>query len=82
MPTQDGDFVTAEGLVKTLEEVGGGGSSPLDAWPVNSLMVLPRMYEPSQVGMPGRWSYYGLIPLQSRPDSSVTYYAAAYLREQ
>lgn len=25
MPTQDGDFVTAEGLVKTLEEVGGGG---------------------------------------------------------
>lgn len=25
MPTQDGDFVTAEGLAKTLEEVGGGG---------------------------------------------------------
>lgn len=25
MPTQDGDFVTAEGLANTLKEVVGGG---------------------------------------------------------
>lgn len=29
MPTQDESFVTAEGLTKVMQEVGGGGVSSL-----------------------------------------------------
>ena len=57
MPTQDGDFVTAEGLAKTLGEVGGG-SSPLDSWPVGSLMLFNRSNNPS-VYVGGQWRSCG-----------------------
>lgn len=81
MATTDDQLVTAKGLADTLAEVAGGGSSPLDAWPVNSVMVVDNRYSPSQVGIPGRWAALGLIPLQ-RGDGSPLGYVAAYLREQ